>query len=94
MITPIYSLRNLKKEYNGRRVLEIEELDIIRGEAFALVGPSGAGKSTLLRMLNFLETPTAGYIDYDGIRFDSGAEMSLDIRRRSKYINYLIPVKG
>jgi len=34
------------------------------GELFAVVGPSGAGKSTLLRILNFLESPSAGTIRY------------------------------
>jgi tungstate transport system ATP-binding protein len=63
---PIYQLRDLKKEYAGRTVTDVERLDIRRGEILALVGPSGAGKSTLLRLLNFLEQPTAGQIIYRG----------------------------
>ncbi|HEX7594614.1 MAG TPA: phosphate ABC transporter ATP-binding protein [Anaerolineae bacterium] len=61
---PIYQIEGLKKEYAGRTVLDIERLDVRAGEVLTLVGPSGAGKSTLLRLLNFLESPTAGRIVY------------------------------
>jgi tungstate transport system ATP-binding protein len=47
-------------------VVDLEHLDVQRGEVLALVGPSGTGKSTLLRLLNFLEPPTSGTIVYDG----------------------------
>jgi tungstate transport system ATP-binding protein len=42
----VYRLQNISKEYEGRRVLQVDHLKIERGEVFALVGPSGAGKST------------------------------------------------
>ena len=77
----IYQLRDVAKEYDGRRVLHVQHLDIRRGEIFALVGPSGAGKSTLLRLLNFLEPPTRGSIRFLDTEFDSGQPMSLGLRR-------------
>lgn len=77
-----YELRNLAKDYAGRRVLDVESLDIQRGEVLALVGPSGSGKSTLLRLLNFLEFPTAGTISFEGQRFQAGQEMPLELRRK------------
>ena len=61
----VYSLRSVRKEYGGNTVLNIAELNIKTGELFTVVGPSGAGKSTLLRILNFLETPSAGYVKYN-----------------------------
>jgi tungstate transport system ATP-binding protein len=60
----VYRVEGLKKLYDGRAVLNIERLDVRAGEILAIVGPSGAGKSTLLRLLNFLESPTAGQIIY------------------------------
>ncbi len=60
----IYEISDLKQSYAGRIVLDIDHLSIARGEILALVGPSGAGKSTLLRLMNFLESPTAGRIIY------------------------------
>jgi tungstate transport system ATP-binding protein len=78
----IYRLSGLTKAYGERVVLNIDALDIGRGEIFALVGPSGAGKSTLLRLLNFLEAPTEGSIEFDGVVYRPGGEMSLELKRR------------
>jgi len=76
----VYQLRELRKEYVGRTVADIERLDIRRGEVLALVGPSGACKSTLLRLLNFLEHPTAGRIIYQGQAINGSAP--LPVRRQ------------
>ena len=53
MTEAMYQLRGVAKDYEGRRVLCVDSLDIVKGEILGLVGPSGAGKSTLLRLLNF-----------------------------------------
>jgi tungstate transport system ATP-binding protein len=82
MIEPIYQLRTVAKEYNGRRVLSVERLEIRREEIFALVGPSGAGKSTLLRLLNFLEPPTSGSIRFLGAESGANRPVPLQLRRR------------
>lgn len=60
------SLRDLRHEYDGRRVLEIAALDLPPGLATALVGPNGSGKSTLLRILSFVEAPSQGTVSLDG----------------------------
>ena len=78
----MYQLREVTKEYNGRRVLQVDRLDIARGEIFALVGPSGAGKSTLLRLLNFLEAPTTGRISFLHAEFNVSRPIPLKLRRR------------
>jgi tungstate transport system ATP-binding protein len=36
----------------------------------------------LLRLLNFLEPPTHGWIEFSGARFEAGKEMPLELRRR------------
>ncbi|TAH51169.1 MAG: phosphate ABC transporter ATP-binding protein [Chloroflexota bacterium] len=74
----LFQLRAVRKEYAARNVLQIDTLDIFNGEILALVGPSGAGKSTLLRLLNFLEQPTSGEMNYRGIAREN---ISLDVRR-------------
>jgi tungstate transport system ATP-binding protein len=78
----IYRIRNLAKEYAGRVVLQVDELEIMQGEVFALIGPSGAGKSTLLRLLNFLEPPTRGSIIFEDVEVNSDREAPLGVRRR------------
>ncbi|NLG72018.1 MAG: phosphate ABC transporter ATP-binding protein [Chloroflexi bacterium] len=78
----VYELRNLTKAYNGRTVLEIEHLQVGKGEILALVGPSGSGKSTLLRLLNFLEPPSGGFLSFQGKEILSGPGAPLELRRR------------
>lgn len=78
----IYRLQNVSKQYEGRRVMTIDQLKIQRGEIFSLVGPSGAGKSTLLRLLNFLEPPTTGRIRFLDVEFSARQQMPLRLRRR------------
>jgi tungstate transport system ATP-binding protein len=82
MADAIYQLRNVTKEYDGDCVLNVRELDIYRGEIFALVGPSGVGKSTLLRLMNFLEPPTTGSIRFLDATFSGQQEVPLALRRR------------
>jgi NitT/TauT family transport system ATP-binding protein len=42
------------------------DLDLRRGEFFAVVGPSGCGKSTLLEVLAGLQPPTTGSVNFEG----------------------------
>lgn len=77
----IYQLQNLTQTYNGRTVLQVEHLEIYKGEILGLVGPSGAGKSTLLRLLNFLEQPTSGYLTFDQSTLN-GLTPPLEVRRK------------
>lgn len=65
-MTAAYEMVGLQKSYDGRKVLDIDHLEIDAGEILAIVGPSGAGKSTLLRILNFLETPDRGELRFFG----------------------------
>ncbi len=79
-----YRLRGLRKQYAGRDVLDVAELEIQRGETLAIVGPNGAGKSTLLRILSFLEPGSAGEIWFEGQRMQFPAP--LDLRRRIAFV--------
>jgi len=78
----LYQIKDLRKCYEERCILQLQNFEIFRGEILGLVGPSGAGKSSLLRMLNFLETPTEGTIEFEGFTYHSGLEAPLEIRRR------------
>ena len=53
------------------RAVDRVSISIERGEFLAVVGSSGSGKSTLLNLLAGLDTPTAGYVEYNSIRLDS-----------------------
>ncbi|MBX2996231.1 MAG: ABC transporter ATP-binding protein [Bdellovibrionaceae bacterium] len=45
-------IRNLKKSFGGRSVVNGVTFDVPKGECFGLLGPNGAGKTTILRMLS------------------------------------------
>jgi len=62
------SLHQVAKGFGGAPVVDRVDLDIARGEFFALLGPSGCGKTTLLRMIAGFETPDSGDIRIDGVR--------------------------
>ena len=66
MENPVYRIEGLKKEYAGRVIVDIEQLDICAWEILALVGPSGAGKSTILNLLPRFYDPTHGEVRIDG----------------------------
>ena len=53
-------VRELRRSFQGRPVLDRVELDITPGEFVALLGASGSGKTTLLKILAGIDTPDAG----------------------------------
>ncbi len=65
-------LRNVSRVYPGgptRRPVQALgplDLEIERGEFFAVVGPSGCGKSTLLEVIAGLAPPSEGTITFEG----------------------------
>ena len=68
-MAPFLSIDGLKHYYDDRQVLNVDGLEVHKGEILAVVGPNGSGKSTLLRIINLLEEPTQGDITYwDGSR--------------------------
>lgn len=63
-------VRNLKKSFGNRQILDGVNLTVKDGEILCIVGPSGAGKTTLLRCITGLETPDSGEFYIDGRRFN------------------------
>jgi len=59
-------VREVRKSYDGRAVVDGVSFEVARGEIFALLGPNGAGKTTLIRMITDLLRPDSGRILLDG----------------------------
>ena len=64
---PIVKVSNLDKYFGRLHVLKNLSLEVLEGQVVCLIGRSGSGKSTLLRCINFLEEPSDGTIEVDGI---------------------------
>ena len=64
--TPIVTIERLAKRFGETQAVAGVDLEIDRGELFALLGGSGCGKTTLLRLLAGFETPDGGRILIDG----------------------------
>ncbi len=59
-------LYDVTKRFGRTVAVDGANLEIRRGEFFALLGPSGSGKTTLLRIMAGLEAPDAGRVTIDG----------------------------
>ena len=73
--------RGIRVRYDGRPVVDVQDIEVRRGETLAIIGPNGAGKSTLLRVLGLLERPQEGRIYLGGDLVNGNANL-LALRRR------------
>jgi len=84
----IIKIRNIKKIYDNKIVLDVDYLDFSEGKIYAIVGPNGSGKTTLLNILNLLDNPDEGQISfYDQEISNKSNEDTLKIRRRMTLVN-------
>ncbi len=58
----MFEVRELKKTYRARTVLDLESLAAAQGDTLALAGANGSGKTTLLRILAGDLKPNAGTV--------------------------------
>ncbi|MGH7130101.1 MAG: ABC transporter ATP-binding protein, partial [Planctomycetaceae bacterium] len=68
--TPLLSVRDLRKSYDGIKAVDGVSFHVAAGEIFGLLGPNGAGKSTTMMIIAGLLRPDAGEIALDGETFD------------------------
>ena len=61
---------NLSKSYGTQTVLNIDSLEIPKGQSFGLVGNNGAGKTTLFSLLLDLIQPSTGHIINNEVQVD------------------------
>ena len=63
---PLLSLQHASKAFGAIHALEDVSIDLLAGEAHALVGENGAGKSTLVKILGGVHLPDSGGLSIDG----------------------------
>src|SRR5579864_1365579 len=62
----ILQVKNLKKSYGNKSVVDGLSFDIRRGEVVGLLGPNGAGKTTAFYMAIGLIRPEEGQVFFKG----------------------------
>jgi ABC-2 type transport system ATP-binding protein len=87
-------VNNLSKKYNDTSVLNIESLEIPKGQSFGLVGNNGAGKTTFFSLLLDLIQPTTGSILNNNIQVNTSEDwkpFTASFLDESFLIGYLTP---
>ena len=64
---PVLKATQIAKWFGDNHVLRGASITVWPGETVCILGRSGSGKSTFLRSLNFLEDPTDGRVEIDGV---------------------------
>jgi phospholipid/cholesterol/gamma-HCH transport system ATP-binding protein len=85
VVTPEAVLRMSKvcTRFGSHVVHQDVDLEVLRGEVFAIVGGSGSGKTVLLREMVMLQRPTSGTIEMLGADITAlTEEESLALRKR------------
>ena len=80
-------LKNVVKEYDGKKVLKGISYTFIPGKVYFILGESGSGKTTLLKLILGLDNKYDGYIIY---KINSGEQHSRMIFRLIKRIHGFI----
>src|SRR6202046_1866510 len=74
-------VRDLRRRFGHKQVLDGVTLDFPSGKITTIVGPSGSGKTVLLKHLNLLMRPDSGKITIDGVEVTRLGATGLDAVR-------------
>ena len=92
MSTPALQLHDVTFIRDGRPLLADIDLEVGRGEQWALIGPNGAGKSTLLNLCGAVTFPSRGWVRVLGSRL---GEIDLrELRRSIGFVNPRHPLRS
>jgi putative ABC transport system ATP-binding protein len=88
----IFKLTDLRRTYTVGseqvHALDGVDLTITDREFIAVIGTSGSGKSTLMHMLGFMDSPTAGQMEFEG-KDVTGIDGSGRARLRASRIGFV-----
>ncbi|MCR5177740.1 MAG: amino acid ABC transporter ATP-binding protein [Lachnospiraceae bacterium] len=85
----LIDVRNLNKQFDGKKVLDDVSFSVEKGDCMAILGQSGVGKTTLLRCLNLLEKPDSGRLVIDDTEYDLGSidrKQSALVRKKTGFV--------
>lgn len=65
-VDPIVVADGVTRQFGGLTAVDVEHLEIPRGQITALIGPNGAGKTTLFNLLTGFDKPNTGRWSFEG----------------------------
>ena len=70
-------IQGLKKQYDGKNVVDSVSLEIKKGKVTSFIGPNGAGKSTVMGMISRLIAKDEGIIEVEGSKIEKWKSQEL-----------------
>ncbi|SDY44006.1 ABC transporter ATP-binding protein [Herbiconiux ginsengi] len=65
-VDPIVVADHVTRQFGGLKAVDVDHLEIPRGQITALIGPNGAGKTTMFNLLTGFDKPNTGTWEFDG----------------------------
>lgn len=87
MTSPVLTVTNLEKNYNGTKAVAGVSFGVAEGEIVGLLGPNGAGKTTTINMILGVLEPTAGSIEILGNSTWRESEIMAQVNFAAVYAN-------
>ena len=75
----VLSIRNLKKSFGRKKVIDNVSFDVYAGEVFGFLGPNGAGKTTTIKMVMGFLAPDGGKIRIGGYDLKKNYEQAMGL---------------
>jgi neutral amino acid transport system ATP-binding protein len=63
---PILIADSVRRRFGGLMAVDVDHVEIQRGQITALIGPNGAGKTTLFNLLTGFDEPDGGHWTFEG----------------------------
>ncbi|MGO4695840.1 ABC transporter ATP-binding protein [Paenibacillus sp. 2TAB26] len=93
---PVLEVRNLQKSFGSVSAVAGISFTVEAGEVFTIIGPNGAGKTTTLEMIEGLQNPDAGQIEFGPLNWTKNSEqikVSIGVQPQSSALFDLLTVE-
>lgn len=89
----LLEVKNVSKNYGGKKALKNVNLTIEAGKIVGLLGPNGSGKTTLIKLINDLLTPSTGEILIEGQPIGIESKKVISYLPERTYLSFDMKIK-
>ncbi|MGO4547172.1 ABC transporter ATP-binding protein [Paenibacillus sp. 2TAB23] len=93
---PVLEVRHLRKSFGAVNAVEDISFTVEAGEVFTIIGPNGAGKTTTLEMIEGLQVPDSGQIEFGELSWVKNSDQiktSIGVQPQSSALFDLLTVE-